>query len=117
MSGKWIGECKQCGKCCTVGIYWLFFNNDVEKEEMLAWAGARGCSIRQIGRRMIQAEFEHICPKLMINHCSLHESGKPNWCKNAPLNYNTDDFLLTELDPNKAHPEGCGFKYVLDTND
>jgi len=106
----WTGECKKCGKCCIEDINWLPYKDTDGKNMALDWAQRRGYKIKQVGKEVIQANFEHKCPQLSDdNMCKIY-SQRPTWCKNFPNGWES----FADLDPNKVIPEDCGFTWIPD---
>ncbi len=114
---KVVGECKQCGACCAVGIEWITCDV-LELDDYLAYARARGLRIRQWGRShnlqyaIIQAEFDQLCPNLdEENHCRLHGHSKPVICEQYPV---SDLDKVWKFDMNQVLAPGCGFHFEED---
>ena len=111
---KLSGSCKRCGGCCRYDINWVFFGSEEEKQTRLEALKARGYNIRQVGKMVIQAEFPMVCKQLegKENNCLLHATNKPRQCKIYPYELLTDDMESYGLDLNKILTNGCGFKFI-----
>lgn len=113
-----IGHCKACGKCCSTDVHWLPFSEDGKKGvPPFAWvveqAQAKGFRIVAIGNGIVMAEYDYRCPKLDCDYCTIHGTDEmPKLCMVYPADMVNTDWDAVGIDPNKALPEGCGYRWV-----
>ena len=110
---SWVGECIKCGQCCSNDIKWIGFEVEAQKEEAIEWAKARGYKIVQVGKGIIQANFECRCPNLKDDNLCTVYSDRPRWCTYWPKKlYGYAKEL--DLDVKLILFKGCGYKWVED---
>ncbi len=71
------GSCKNCGRCCRVMV---IGSSSVEND--LSWMDGRN-GVKKGPYMFLPLPCKHLTPE---NKCSLHEVGKPAWCKGYPEN-------------------------------
>jgi len=99
--------CKQCGKCCTQ--FSIVYPNNDEQAEFLR---ARGFKAWQSNDKFTQWVLRTRCPHLtQENKCDIYE-GRPLACQVFPV---TLMYQKIGLDPDKAVPKGCGYKFNEET--
>lgn len=96
-----VGECKQCGQCCT-HIGWVQ-DNTIGFDE---WAMARGLQVKyEDDGKKVRVMIRNVCPHYVAygeenRRCDLHGArDKPDVCVDYPVS------------PEQLLP-GCGFSFV-----